>query len=402
MRYRPTLIVAGIAAMALGCGARAAGPHSDSRAPRPVSATPPDAKAAPPAAAASNPEAAGSSTGEAAAEAPQSRLAGIDVFGTTLPRDEVLAALDFEIGAPVTFPSDAFRAEVEAGEARLRERFDFAFVKISVISYFAGPNAGKVYLTVDIVDRGDEARMAFSPEPQQETGDPAGLIAAWMEYEARAWELVRAGALDLSNGGQCRGGFHCGLGFGHPDLAAAEDRFIAGVPAHFAALRGVLTQNADPEKRAAAAFLLAYASTREQAVEAVIPGVRDPSSLVRNNALRVMVVAQEKADRAILPLDLLLEALRYPQTTDRNKAAYAIRNTVRVAPDQYRARVLAAAGDTLLEMAAMQQPNNRDPALDILRALSGQDHGNDIAAWRQWVEQARNQKRPGKASPPKK
>jgi hypothetical protein len=384
MHHRPLLAIAGLVALTLGCGARAAGPQNGSHAP--ASAAPP-AASPPPATAASN--AGPAAPAETAPKAPASRLAGVDVFGTGLARDAILATLGFELGAQVAFPSDSFRADVEAAEARLRERFDVAFVKISTISYFAGPEAGNVYLTVDIVDRGDEARMAFSPAPQQQIEDPAGLVAAWIEYEARAWELLRAGALDLSNGSRCRGGFHCALGFGHPELEAAEERFIAGVPAHLAALRDVLTRDADPEQRAAAAYLLAYAPTRERALEAVLPGVRDPSSLVRNNALRVLVEVQKNADRALLPLDLLLEALRFPQTTDRNKAAYAILFTVRNEPERFRARVLAGAGDVLLEMAALAQPNNRDPALEILRALSGQDHGSDITAWRRWVEQAR-------------
>jgi hypothetical protein len=40
-------------------------------------------------------------------------------------------------------------------------------------------------------------------------------------------------------------------------------------------------------------------------------------------------------------------------------------------------------------MAAMKQPNNRDPAIQILQAISGEDPGTDAAAWRAWLARQR-------------
>jgi hypothetical protein len=56
---------------------------------------------------------------------------------------------------------------------------------------------------------------------------------------------------------------------------------------------------------------------------------------------------------------------------------------------RFRSRVVHEAGDVLLEMAGMSQPNNREPALQILRALSGQDYGADVQAWRRWIDESR-------------
>ena len=36
--------------------------------------------------------------------------------------------------------------------------------------------------------------------------------------------------------------------------------------------------------------------------------------------------------------------------------------------------------------------NNRDPAIDILKAISGEDHGTDAAAWRAWLDRSRARK----------
>lgn len=394
-RTAATVFAAALMVLAAGCGASSA-----QKSPPSASAEQAHASTA---ATAPQPEDANPDATESAEPKPDHqtvRLAGIDVFGTEQPHDEIQAALDFKLGASFTFPSDTFRSRTDAAEAQLRERFGFAFVKLSVISYFAGPNAGEMYLTVDIVDADDKDRMAFAPAPQQDIADPAGLIATWLEYETRAWERLRSGDLEMPDGkGRCRGGFHCALGFGHPTLTPAEDRFIAEVPAHLSELRKVLVHSADAEQRAAAAYLLAYASDRKQVIASVLPAIRDPNALVRNNVLRVLVGVQEDAKHALLPLDELLAALDFPQTTDRNKAAYAILHTVRIAPEQYRSRVLDAVGEQLLAMAALTQPNNRDPALEILRVLSGTDHGDDIAAWRRWVEEARKPQKDTATSP---
>lgn len=55
-------------------------------------------------------------------------------------------------------------------------------------------------------------------------------------------------------------------------------------------------------------------------------------------------------------------------------------------------KIARELGDTLLAMAAMQQPNNRAPAIDILKAISGEDHATDIAAWRAWLDRKRRRK----------
>lgn len=86
-----------------------------------------------------------------------------------------------------------------------------------------------------------------------------------------------------------------------------------------------------------------------------------------------------------MPRAPLVRALRMPATTDRNKAAYAIAALAKHLGAADRARIARELGDQLVEMVAMQQPNNRDPAIDILKAISGEDHGSDPAAWRAWL-----------------
>jgi hypothetical protein len=84
--------------------------------------------------------------------------------------------------------------------------------------------------------------------------------------------------------------------------------------------------------------------------------------------------------------------MRFPTTTDRNKAAYLLAGIAKHASVAARARIARELGDVLLVMVAMKQPNNRDPAIDILKAISGEDHGADAAAWRAWLDRRRARK----------
>lgn len=330
--------------------------------------------------------------GPVASARPAGILAAIDVFGARrVSNEELIATAGFELGSPVVFGSPEFGEQLEAASERLKERYRFPFVMVSPISYFGtSPNAGKVFITIDVVEPEDAGRLRFAPEPAKDIPDPDGLVAAWLDYDKVMWSLQRSGALKPPF--TCKGGMHCALGFNHPDLEHREDVFIEKVPGRVAQLTAVLRNDRDHERRAAAAFLLAYAKDRKQVIDALLPSIDDPSSKVRNNVLRVLVMIQQNADKVVVPLKPVLAAMRFPTTTDRNKAAYLLAGIATHASTADRARIARELGDTLLVMAAMKQPNNRDPAIDILKAISGEDHGTDVAAWRAWLDRRSTRK----------
>jgi hypothetical protein len=185
---------------------------------------------------------------------------------------------------------------------------------------------------------------------------------------------------------------HCALGFKHPDLEHMEDAFIEKAPGRMKELTAVLRGDRQANRRAAAAFVLAYGKARKEVVDALLPSIDDPNAGVRNNVVRVLVAIQQEADTVVVPLKAALHALRFPTTTDRNKAGYLLAYIAEHASPAERTRIAREAGDTLLAMAAMKQPNNRDPAIKILEAISGQTHGNDVEAWRAWLKQQRARK----------
>ena len=355
--------------------------------------------ASPSAGAAPTTDAGSASTGAAAAAPtavppapPTKTLAAIDVFGARhASADEIVATSGLVVGSQVAFGSEEFGEQIKAATDRVKERYHFPFVEVSPISYFASsPDAGKVFITIDVVEREDAARLKFAPEPSKDVPDPDGLIAAWLAYEEALWPLQRSGQLRPPF--TCKGGMHCALGFNHPQLEHMEDAFIEKTPGRMKELTAVLRGDRQANRRAAAAFVLAYGKDRKEVVDALLPSIDDPNAGVRNNVVRVLVMIQQEADTVVVPLKAALHALRFPTTTDRNKAGYLLANIAKQASPAEKMRIAREAGDTLLAMAAMQQPNNRDPAIKILEAISDETHGNDVEAWRGWLKRQRARK----------
>lgn len=319
--------------------------------------------------------------------APASPLAGVDVFGTrafTAAQVRAVHGADLDSIASA-FASGRIDEEVIARYrnvvTELRSRGDFAALDLSVVTYFDRPQP-TLYITVDVVERADSARrMAFGAPPADTVPDPAGLVSAFVEYDGRAMTLLQQGQL-AGPEPPCPV-LHCAPGFHHETLRAETERFVREVPPRLDAIARVLHRDADPARRAAAAFLLGYADDPQRVADALAGALGDPESGVRNNALRVLVMLANREPPVAIPLAPVITALHFPATTDRNKAAYVLLGLAK-RPGHRRA-ILEDAGPVLLDMLALEQPNNRDPAHAILRELSGLDHpAEDLAAWRAW------------------
>lgn len=312
-----------------------------------------------------------------------SALARFDVFGSKqVDRATVIAALRRPVTAFVEAAAggkdtDAARAEVIAGVRRLGA---FAYVDLSSVTYFGGAQSG-TFVTLDLVDEADRStRMAFAPAPTGQVPDPDGLLALWGEYEGKMWPVVNAagGKTDTA----CPA-WHC-ITFDDPTLVPYRDAFEGRVPAHEAELARVLHEDADEFDRAWAAFLLAHADDGARVVAAEVASFRDPSSLVRNNAMRVVALIAANHPEVEIPLAPVLQAVRFPSTTDRNKALAILSGMARQATTA--TRIIDEAGPLLVEILHLTQPNNHDYAHAILKAASGQAYGaRDYAAWEAWL-----------------
>ena len=319
---------------------------------------------------------------------PDPALERVDVFGSKhFDRDQLIARYGselVELVRAVDANDDAVRTKKEALEAKLTAAGKFALVDIAIITYFS-PN--RSYVTVDLVDEADRARrMTFAAAPTGEHPDPDNLLALWREYQDKAMGLLMDGKITPTAEEKCPF-FHC-ITFAHESLAQYKDAFAKRVPPHETTLAKILREDKRDEHRALAAFLLAHISSGQRVVELMLPVVRDPSELVRNNAMRVLAMIAQNYSSIPIPVAPVIEALHYPTTTDRNKASAILDGIAKHADAQTKAAIKIGAGEVLVQMLALRQPNNHDFAYSILKSISGQDfgeHGDAIDKWRAWV-----------------
>ena len=321
----------------------------------------------------------------AAAQAPAYK--DLDLYGTTQVTAEQIKQklgpdLDTFVRSYVEGKNEVYGELYKQLTATIRGLGSFAFARISLIQYYS---EGKpIYLTIDVVEEKDKpSRMSFLPAPAGDYADPDGLFALWEKYEKTGWELMNKGALDFKEP-KCPA-FHCIFGFEHPDLKPYEEAFRLGARKHKARLIEILKNDRKEAHRGKAAYLLAHIESADELARAMNPSIRDSSSYVRNNVMRVLALLVKDNRTVEVPLNEIVQAINFPDTTDRNKALSVLDGLAdRLAN---REQIAQQAGPLLLKLLRLQQPNNHDPAYSILQKISGEKFGErDYSAWERWLE----------------
>jgi hypothetical protein len=332
---------------------------------------------------------------------PATVLGGIDVYRSANVSAEWLqheyaALLDSVL---VAFQTRRF-SDIGPNIMELRRgvdaRGDIAFRELGLTTSFEA-DTNRVFIMLDVVDRADSlTRMAhFTAPPRGTVAATRSILERWRQYEQQAIDLVQSRAIEPVLAA-CPA-HHCFLGFDHPDLrphAAAFDEAAARMTAE---LLRTVREDSLATSRGAALFVLAHARDADIVYNAAASALDDPASVVRNNALRVMAQIVEKQPERALPIERVLRALDDPSSSVRNKAAIVVAAVAN--RPEYRA-VILARGETLMHLLRLQQENNHEPALMILRTLSGENYApRDYYAWERWLaDQRQPDGEPWKAS----
>ncbi|WP_438038017.1 HEAT repeat domain-containing protein [Sorangium sp. So ce128] len=363
-----------------------------SAAPEVASAPPPP----PPAAAPSPPTSATPAASAAPAAppaAPLPMLKGVDVYGTDrFDGAWVKARFGDVLQRFFGTEDEADRKALakEMVEVILAEHEAIGWIELSPIIYFDRGEVLKAYVTVDVVERRElKKRLTFGPQPKGDFEDPAGLLAAWKDYQDTYFRMMYENKEIRPERAACPA-FHCLGGYEHDKLRPYGERFVNDVPPNEDKLIRILEADKDPEDRGAAAFLLAHIKDGEKLVSLMLPMLNDPDALVRNNAMRVVAHVAMFHHDVPIPLTPFLKALDGPTTTDRNKAAAVTWGLIdRPEGTKLHAQVIKEAGPTLLKLLKLEQPNNHDFAYLILKKVSGKDFPErDYAAWEKWLAAA--------------
>lgn len=319
-------------------------------------------------------------------------LKGVDLYRSahlTLPQVENTMGQELRAYAALAASSraDSAKRAAEAREhieARLRELAPLAFARLTYDQYVT--SAGRTaYITLDVVDKEDAARrMPFRAAPAGQAADPHGLLETWRGYVALGTRLRDQAVLDVSERPDCPG-FYCSWGSSTPELANDERRFVDGARGDKTALLSVLTQDAQPWRRAAALYVLSYGQDGPKISRLASDALLDPAPEVRRAALDILSdIALYHKD---VPVDVarVLSVLDYPLTSDREKAMSVL---VGLADrPAYRSYITARAAPDLVRLLRLSQPSNHDLAFTLLAMLSQQSYDqHDYDAWARWSD----------------
>lgn len=291
----------------------------------------------------------------------------IDVYGLRMvPEQRVRATLGFAEGD--TFP--ASKADVER---RLETIPGVARARITGVC--CEQRRSIVY--VGIEERGSTApRFRAAPSGTIRLSEEIVRSGGALEEATRAAVLRGNAGEDQSRG----------YSLLHDSAARSiQERFVRLAERDAAVLRQVLRSSSDSSHRALAAQVMAYGSDRQNIVRDLVPAVRDPSSVVRNNAMRALALialhAREHPElKLTVPWSPFIDMLNSPVWTDRNKSAGVVmqlseqRDPVLLA--QLRERALPA----LIEMARWKSEGHATTSIMILGRIAGMPDADTIAA----------------------
>lgn len=265
--------------------------------------------------------------------------------------------------------------------SEIKKLGNFNFVNISPIMY---PGDKVTHITIDIVDAKQKARLLyFNSTPTKTIDDPAHLVSSWLAYEHEGFEFIfkekRQPHFD-----SCPA-HHCLFGFEEANFRKYAIQFKA-VEQNKAALINVLRNDKDPNKRAAAAFLLAHIRSARELVNVLLPSIYDVNEKVRNNAMRVIGLTLLKEPIDNFPIEKVMRALDFPVTSDRNKAM-VILSSLADKP-KYAEYISKNAGKELLEELKLEQPNNHGLSYQILKKITRQNYAErDYQSWEKYLNQ---------------
>lgn len=305
---------------------------------------------------------------------------GITAFGTKKVTKEWIQANYQEKLIELRSLYEDDREQYHSMRAELAREFkrlsDFAYVNVTLFRSYTD----KYDFIIDFVETADSLhRLNYRQLTTRTFEDPSELISKWEEYQEVGYELFQNGELsDWS----CPT-IHCLWSFNHPKLTSYLDFFDANVPKYSDLLVDILEESDAVNFRASAAFLLSHAAMKNaDLLEALLPGITDPDSEVRNNSMRVMYYIVRAQSDIDVDIPLIINALNFPSFTDRNKALVILRS---ISFDGLHKEHAIRLSNILIEILEKKDAHNYKNAHQVLKNLSGQDYAiEDVKAWKTW------------------
>jgi hypothetical protein len=299
------------------------------------------------------------------------RVGVIEVFGARkVPLHKILLALAAKPGDPLP--------GAEAAEDRINKVGGVLASRLEAVCCASG---GKMILYVGVEER-DAPRLEFNPAPAGDARLPNALYDGYLSLLETAEGSLRGRNADedLTNGYSL---------MADPDGRMIQQGFIPLVEEHLKLLDQVVRESADPEQRAAAAYLLQYGPRGRSSkiiADALQYAVRDQEDVVRKSAMRALRAVTVGAklhpeqDMTIEPT-WFVEMLNSVVWSDRRSATQELveltEDRKQATLDLIRERALPA----VLEMARWQTLDHALPAFILAGRIGGFDEKQIKDAW---------------------
>lgn len=317
----------------------------------------------------------------------------LDVYGTNqLPADlleskyknqfnEMAEIFNSPSGLTSSENQEHFSAIMKNMMADINSLNKFSYVGITPIIY---PGDKILHITIDIVEKNDNARLIhFIPKQRETVGDPDHLIEQWIKYEKMGFSIFYKDKV-CPTYKKCPA-YHCLFGFDHKLLKKYLIIFDKNVEKDKLKLMNVLRNDYDENKRAAAAFLLAHIKNANEMIKILTPSLYDSSKSVRNNVMRVIGITLDNHPEIDFPIATVCDILDFPETTDRNKAMLIIRSLAK--HDKNKKYIIQHCGSLLISELKLNQPNDHILSYQILQIISKETYSDlDIKSWEKWVK----------------
>jgi hypothetical protein len=288
----------------------------------------------------------------------------IDFYGLgQLSEGQVRQALTFTIGDQISF-DDIRPSFFTDSERRLAALPGVRSASLNPVCC----EAGRVIVYVGLEQQGRPG-VRFRDAPK---GDVR--LAADIREDANALEQSFMAAVQRGDAAEDDSQGHAL--FHDPASRLIQQRFVGYAARDLASLRRVLHESSDADDRALAAEVIAYTPVKQDVVADLVDAMRDPSSDVRNNAMRALAMfgrMTPSSDRPAVqvPSAPFIDLINSPVWTDRNKSSLALMELTEPRDPKLLAQLRERALPSLVEMARWKSEGHATPALLILGRIAG-------------------------------
>jgi len=292
----------------------------------------------------------------------------IDFYGLNkVSVDRIRKTLAFKEGDP--FPPS---------KANVEERLDALPGVIESHLEAVCCDGSRIVLYVGIEERGS-AHFDLREAPEGEAALPSEVVALYRRFFDAFEDAVRRGstAEDLTHGHSL---------MGDPLVREVQQQFPAIADQHLSELRNVLRNSSDDEQRAMAAYIIGYASKKDQVAGDLQFALRDADPGVRSNAARAIVAlavyARLQPDSGIkLEPTWFIEMLNSLSWSDRQRALSALQLLTDSREPQMLGQLRQRALPALAEMSRWKTLEHALPAFILTGRVAGLSEQEIQDAW---------------------